>query len=80
MSRAQSGRKESARATINRADASVLQRHFGKRAAWLPNLAGPEEILPDAITKLRQWDEKLEISDWEAAAEAKKPKKAAAAH
>jgi glycosyltransferase involved in cell wall biosynthesis len=26
-------------ATINRADASVLQRHFGKRAAWLPNLA-----------------------------------------
>jgi sugar phosphate isomerase/epimerase len=23
--------------------------------AWLPNLAEPEEILPDAIKKLRQW-------------------------
>jgi sugar phosphate isomerase/epimerase len=45
--------------------------------AWLPNLAGPEEILPDAIAKLRDWDKRLEISDWEAAAEAKKPPKPA---
>lgn len=36
--------------------------------AWLPNLAEPEVILPDAITKLRDWDKKLETSDWEAAA------------
>ena len=45
--------------------------------AWLPNLAGPEEILPDAIAKLREWDKKLEISDWENDAEAKKPAAAA---
>jgi sugar phosphate isomerase/epimerase len=38
--------------------------------AWLANLAEPEEILPDAITKLREWTKKLEVSDWEAAAEA----------
>jgi sugar phosphate isomerase/epimerase len=36
--------------------------------AWLPNLAEPEEILPDSIAKLRKWDEKLELSDAEAAA------------
>src|SRR5204862_4596778 len=36
--------------------------------AWLPGLAEPEEILPDAITKLREWTKPLEISDWEAAA------------
>jgi fatty-acyl-CoA synthase len=47
--------------------------------AWLPNLLGPEEILPDSIAKLKEWDKKLEISDWEAAAEAKKPPKPAAA-
>jgi sugar phosphate isomerase/epimerase len=47
--------------------------------AWLPNLAEPEEILPDAITKLRDWDQKLDVSDWEAAAAAKNPKKPAAA-
>ena len=47
--------------------------------AWLPNLAEPEEILPDAITKLKDWATVLEISDWEAAAEAKKPAKPAAA-
>ena len=41
--------------------------------------APPEEILPDSIVKLKDWDKKLEISDWEAAAEAKKPKPAAAA-
>ena len=35
--------------------------------AWLPNLAEPEVILPDAIAKLRDWDQRLEISDWEAA-------------
>ena len=23
--------------------------------AWLPNIAGPDEILPDSITKLREW-------------------------
>src|SRR5687768_3832094 len=47
--------------------------------AWLPNLAEPEEILPDAIRKLREWDEKWENSDWEHEAEAKKPPKAVAA-
>ena len=36
--------------------------------AWLPNLAEPEEIFPDAITKLREWTKPLEISDWEAEA------------
>jgi sugar phosphate isomerase/epimerase len=36
--------------------------------AWLPNIAEPEEILPDAITKLRDWTKPLDISDWEAAA------------
>jgi sugar phosphate isomerase/epimerase len=36
--------------------------------AWLPNLAEPEEIFPDAITKLRDWTKPLEVSDWEAAA------------
>jgi sugar phosphate isomerase/epimerase len=39
--------------------------------AWLPNLAEPEEILPDSIAKLRQWNEKLEVSDAEAAAAVK---------
>ena len=47
--------------------------------AWLPNLLGPEEILPDSIKKLKDWDKKLETSDWEADAEAKKPPKPAAA-
>lgn len=36
--------------------------------AWLPALAEPEEILPHAIGKLREWNQRLEISDWEAAA------------
>ena len=45
--------------------------------AWLPNLAEPEEIFPDSITKLRDWTKKLEISDWEAAAEKTAPAKAA---
>ena len=49
--------------------------------AWLPNLAEPEEILPHAIGKLREWAQQLEISDWENDAAAKAPpKKAAAAH
>jgi sugar phosphate isomerase/epimerase len=39
--------------------------------AWLPNLAEPEEILPDSIAKLRRWNEKLEVSDAEAAAATK---------
>jgi sugar phosphate isomerase/epimerase len=39
--------------------------------AWLPNLAEPEEILPDSIAKLRKWNEKLEVSDAEAAAAVK---------
>jgi sugar phosphate isomerase/epimerase len=47
--------------------------------AWLANLAEPEEVLPDAIKKLRQWDEKWELSDLEHEAEAKKPPKPAAA-
>ncbi len=46
--------------------------------AWLPNLAEPEEILPDAITKLRDWAKPLEVSDWEA--EATAGKAAAAKH
>jgi sugar phosphate isomerase/epimerase len=41
---------------------------FEWEKAWLPNLAEPEEVLPDALTKLRKWDEKLEQSDLEAAA------------
>ena len=48
--------------------------------AWLPNLAEPEVILPDAVKKLRAWDEKLEVSDWEAEAEAKKPAATAVKH
>ena len=47
--------------------------------AWLPNLAEPEEILPDAIKKLRDWDQKLDVSDWEGDAAAKAPPKPAAA-
>jgi sugar phosphate isomerase/epimerase len=47
--------------------------------AWLPNLAEPEEILPDAITKLREWATAHEISDWEHDAAAKAPPKKAAA-
>jgi sugar phosphate isomerase/epimerase len=45
--------------------------------AWLPNLAEPEVILPDAITKLRNWAKPLEVSDWEGDAAAKKPAVAA---
>ena len=51
--------------------------------AWLPNLAEPEEVLPQAIGKLREWAQVLEISDWENDAAAKAPPKkpaAAAAH
>jgi sugar phosphate isomerase/epimerase len=49
--------------------------------AWLPNLAEPEEVLPHAIGKLREWAQQLEISDWENDAAAKAPpKKTAAAH
>ncbi|MEO6434601.1 MAG: sugar phosphate isomerase/epimerase family protein [Tepidisphaeraceae bacterium] len=50
--------------------------------AWLPNLAEPEEILPHSIAKLREWDQRLEISDWEAGAkppEVKPPEQAVAA-
>jgi sugar phosphate isomerase/epimerase len=40
--------------------------------AWLPNIAGPEEILPDAAVKLRKWaagnDEEGVESDSEPAA------------
>jgi sugar phosphate isomerase/epimerase len=43
--------------------------------AWLPNLAEPEEIFPDAITKLRDWTKTLEVSDWEAAASNATPAK-----
>jgi hypothetical protein len=28
---------------------------FEWEKAWLPNIAEPEEILPDAIKKLREW-------------------------
>jgi len=50
--------------------------------AWLPNLAEPEEILPQAIEKLRGWAKVLDVSDWEGDAAAKAPPKkpAAAAH
>ena len=47
--------------------------------AWLVNLAEPEEVLPHAITQLRDWAKVLDVSDWEAAAEAKKPPKPAPA-
>ena len=47
--------------------------------AWLPNLAEPEEILPHAIEKLREWAKLLEISDWENDAAAKAPPKKPAA-
>jgi len=47
--------------------------------AWLPNLAEPEEILPQAIEKLRGWAKVLEISDWEGDAAAKAPPKKPAA-
>src|SRR4051812_35824288 len=47
--------------------------------AWLPNLAEPEETLPDAITKLREWAQHLEISDWKNDAAAKAPPKKTAA-
>ena len=36
--------------------------------AWLAALAEPEEILPHALGKLREWEQRLELSDWEAAA------------
>ena len=50
--------------------------------AWLPNLAEPEEILPQASEKLRGWAKVLDVSDWEGDAAAKAPPKkpAAAAH
>jgi len=50
--------------------------------AWLPNLAEPEEILPQAIETLRGWAKVLDVSDWEGDAAAKAPPKkpAAAAH
>ena len=38
-------------AAINQADASVLQRHFGSQAAWLPNPAWPAP--PPAPTRVR---------------------------
>jgi sugar phosphate isomerase/epimerase len=47
--------------------------------AWLPNLAEPEEILPQAIEKLREWAKVLEVSDWEGDAAAKAPPKKPAA-
>ena len=28
---------------------------FEWEKAWLPGIAGPEESLPDAITKLKEW-------------------------
>ncbi len=46
--------------------------------AWLANLAEPEEVLPHAIGKLREWAQQLEISDWENDAAAKAPPKKAA--
>jgi sugar phosphate isomerase/epimerase len=48
--------------------------------AWLPNLAEPEEILPDSITKLREWTKPLDVSDWEYAAEQKKQPAQVAKH
>jgi len=52
---------------------------FEWEKAWLVNLAEPEEVLPPAITQLREWAKVLDVSDWEAASEAKKPPKPAAA-
>jgi sugar phosphate isomerase/epimerase len=48
--------------------------------AWLPNLAEPEVIFPDSIAKLRDWTQRLEISDWEHAADLKKQPATAAKH
>ncbi len=28
---------------------------FGPQKAWLPGLAEPEDVLPDAVKKLREW-------------------------
>ena len=43
-------------ATINRADATVLRRHFGSRAGWLPN-PSPRSSIPTAvrIRRAREW-------------------------
>jgi sugar phosphate isomerase/epimerase len=56
---------------------------FEWEKAWLPNLAEPEEVLPDAIKKLRTWagiksDNGQAEADSEPAAPAKRPAKAAA--
>ncbi len=41
---------------INRADASVLRRHFPGRAGWLPNPAGPTARPPAArVAAARRW-------------------------
>jgi glycosyltransferase involved in cell wall biosynthesis len=41
---------------INRADARLLQRHFGERAAWLPNLTQPfPEISRGRLQATRVW-------------------------
>jgi glycosyltransferase involved in cell wall biosynthesis len=43
-------------AAINRADVSVLRRHFGNDAGWLPNLTergNPPR--PDAVKRARKW-------------------------
>ena len=47
--------------------------------AWLPGLAEPEEILPDAITKLKEWTKPPETEKPAKPAPAKKEPAAAAA-
>jgi hypothetical protein len=36
---------------------------FEWEKAWLPGIAGPEEVLPDAITKLKEWTTEPEEED-----------------
>jgi glycosyltransferase involved in cell wall biosynthesis len=43
-------------AAINQADASLLRRHFGPLAGWLPNLSQPAALPPRRrVTAARRW-------------------------
>ena len=43
-------------AAINQADASVLQRHLGADAAWIPNSVEPfPEVTPERRRRVRAW-------------------------
>ena len=50
------GHTDSLHAAINRADASILSRHFGKRSLWLPNLTEPAPPPPATrVRSARRW-------------------------